>query len=143
MKIDLATAKEISDLLTKSSALCNQSLQQVKTHENLGKIQVYGKLVAYYLGHTYTNILNPLWAAHPELKPPQMNEPYEMTISPLCKESRDAIDAFVLQASEAFKRINQLLEDALEENSLPYGGLPEVLESISDIEQFILNPRDR
>jgi len=143
MKIDSATAKEIADLLAKSSELCTQSLQQVKTHENLGKIQVYGKLVAYFLGHTYTNILDPLWTAHPELKPPQMSEPYEAVINPLCQESQDAIEAFVLQASEAYKKISQLLEPVVKESALPFGGLPEVEESITEIKQFLLNPRDR
>ena len=143
MEMNIDTAKEIAKLLEESSALCNESLEAVKTNEVLGIIQVYGRLVGYFLGHSYTNLLAPIWKTYPELEPPTMKAPYSEPIPELSEESKSAISAFLAQASKTLTRVKEILESQSQPVSLPFGGLKEVEKAVTDIQEFLENPRFR
>lgn len=123
--------------------MCDQSLRTVKVHESLGYIHVYGRLVGHFLGHSYTNILAPLWQAYPDLEPPQMKEGYSQPVASLSAESQAAIGAFIEHVSKALPRIKELLEFQEGSMPLPFGGFPEVENSGAQIREFLAKPRFR
>lgn len=60
------------------------------SHQNLGEVKVFGRLVANFMGRSYLNILKPIWAAHPELEPEAMKKPHTAYGAELTPESREA-----------------------------------------------------
>ena len=142
MPIERKAAEEIIKLVEQSGALCNASLKTIKVNESLGHVQVYGRLVSFFLGHSYTNLLAPIWKAFPDLEPEQMKEPYVEPVPSLTPESMAALAAFVAQATEANAKIKSLLGEA-GLNTLPYGGFPEVERSVAEIQEFLAHPRFR
>ncbi len=94
-------AEELNAALEAASARCNESLSIVKQHESLGELNVYARLVGMFLGHSYTNILAPLWEQYPELEPVQMKGEYVERQPMLSPESREAISAFLVAAKPA------------------------------------------
>lgn len=103
-------------------------------------VQVYGRLVGQFLGHSYTNLLAVLWAQYPELEPEEMRQEYEEPIASLTPESQQAIRAFLEAAKPALALAQQFAAAA---KPLPYGGLPEIEGSVTEIEGFLLTPRFR
>jgi hypothetical protein len=61
MNIDRSSSAEIAALLQGASSLCQKSLVAVKSHEVLGIVNVYGRLVGDFMGQAYVNILAPIW----------------------------------------------------------------------------------
>ncbi len=143
MTIDQPSAEEIVAALNKASALCNESLRVIKTHESLGHVCIYGRLVGEFLGHSYTNILAPIWKAYPGIMPPEMNEPYLEPDPALTAESRAALTAFVNEARSALATIKRLLPTEDSMHFLQFGGVPEVEQAIAAVEDFLANPRYR
>jgi hypothetical protein len=140
MELTLDQARAICAHLSEASALCDESLQTVKSNDGIGMTQVYARLVGHFLGHSYTNILGPIWAQFPELEPEEMKQPYEDPIAALSVASLAAIDRFLSVAAPALAQAEQLLGvDAV--GRLPFGGLPEVKNSIVEIEEFRNRPR--
>ena len=88
-------AEQLNAALNDASARCDESLSVVRRHDGLGELNVYSRMVGEFLGHSYTNILAPLWAAHPDLAPKEMNEPYVERQATLSPESREAIVDFL------------------------------------------------
>ena len=142
MPIERATAEEINALLGQASTLCGESLRTVKSHEALGIVKVYGRLVGLFMGHSYTNLLAPIWAEHPDLEPPAMKEAYREPEPALSPESQAALRSFLDQATGAMSRVRELLaSEGIDGSSLPYGGLAEVEESVDEIHAFLKAPR--
>jgi hypothetical protein len=142
MPIDRTAAAEISALLEQATTLCDESLRAVKSHEALGMVQVYGRLVGRFMGHSYTNLLGPLWAEHPDLEPAAMKQEWREPEPTLSAESQATLQAFVDQATSAMVRVRQLLaSQGVEGTSLPYGGFTEIEDSVSEIRGFLDKPR--
>ncbi len=133
-------AQELNAALEAASTRCNESLSIVKQHESLGELNVYARLVGLFLGHSYTNILAPLWEQYPELEPEQMKGEYAERQPVLSPESREAISAFLVAAMPALQLAQQY---AAATPNLPFGGFPEVAKSVEEIQHFLANPRFR
>ena len=143
MPIDKSSAEEIASLFSKVSATCDESLRVVKTEECLGHVQVYGRLVGQFLGHSYTNVLAPIWSSFPELEPPSMKEPYVEPEARLTPESELALRTFVTEAQSALERTKALLSAEEAAKVFAFGGLEEVEQAVSDIAAFLEKPRLR
>ena len=143
MTIDQTSAEEIVAAINKASSLCNESLRIVKADESLGHVQVYGRLVGNFMGHSYTNILAPIWKALPSIEPPEMKEPYVEPEPTLSAESRAALGAFVTEARAALSIVKNLLPTEEAAEFLEFGGLPEVEQAVANIEEFPAKPRFR
>lgn len=141
MNIDRASAERICNLIQEASASCIDSLQAIKEHENLGIIQVYGRLVGQFLGHSCTNLLNPIWEAHPDLEPQEMKQPFTPPEATLTAESRAAIEAFLRTASLTLQEAGDILRKLQPLASLPYGGFEEVEYSVKKVGDFLAKPR--
>lgn len=113
----------------------------LKEHENLGAIQVYGRLVGRFLGHSYTNLLWPIWEAYPDLEPLEMKQPFVPAEPTLTAESRAAIEAFLQAATDALRETGAILGTLQPEPTLPFGGFEEVESAVSMIGDFLAKPR--
>ncbi len=141
MELTLDETRAICVQLDEASALCDRSLQVLKAHEGLGIIQAYLPLVGAFLGHSYTNILAPIWRQFPELEPEEMKKPYKEPVAFLSPESKAAISAFAVVAGPALARVEAVLESEGRSFALPFGGLAEVKKSVAEIEGFLATPR--
>ena len=141
MNIDRASAERICKLVQDASASCEQSLQAIKRHENLGAIQVYGRLVGRFLGHSYTNLLAPIWAAFPDMEPQEMKQPFVPPEATLTAESRAAIEAFLSTAAAAMRETGEILAAQQPPARLPYGGFEEVEVAVTKVGDFLAKPR--
>ena len=141
--MDTEVAKEITKRIQEASALCESSLRMVMTHEGLGHVQVYGRLVGDFLGHSYTNLLAPIWKAFPELEPTEMRVPYVEPKPTLTAESRQALSQFVREARVALDFVRRAVPSGEAKQLFNFGGLEEVEKAVSAIEDFLANPRFR
>jgi len=133
-------AEAVNAALEEAFARCDESLSVVKEEECLGALNVYARLRGAFLAYTYTNVLAPLWAQHPDLVPAGMRDRFvepEPTLSP---ESRAAITAFLVSAEPALRLAR---EYAATIPDPPFGGFPEVAATVAAIEDFLANPRFR
>jgi hypothetical protein len=141
--MDEKLAAEIASRLQKACALCDSSLGPVKTNENLGIVQVYGRLVGLFMGHAYTNVLGPIWKSFPALEPADMKTPYVEPEPALTDESQRAIREFITEACSALDFTRRSLPAAEVAQSFAYGGLAELEEALTKIEEFLARPRFR
>jgi len=143
LTMDEKLAAEIASRILAVSQLCESSLGPVKANENLGIIQVYGRLVGDFMGHAYTNVLAPIWKAHPALEPSDMKEPYVEPTPALTDESKAALTRFVAEARKALEFTKNSVPETEATRSFAYGGLAELEDSLVKIEQFLARPRFR
>lgn len=141
MNIDRASAERICKLIQDASTSCLDSLQVIKEHENLGAIQVYGRLVGRFLGDSCTNLLVPIWEAYPDLEPQEMKQPFVPPEATLTAESRAAIEAFVSTAAAAMRETGEILAAQQLPAMLPYGGFEEVEAAVTKVSDFLAKPR--
>lgn len=141
--MDEKLAAEIASRILAVSQLCESSLGPVKVNESLGIVQVYGRLVGDFMGHAYTNVLAPIWKAHPALEPSEMKEPYVEPEPSLTDESKAALRQFIVEARKALDFTKKSLSETEAARSLAYGRLPELEDSLLKIEQFLARPRFR
>jgi hypothetical protein len=141
MPMDREHAVRIVEILMKASALCNNSIRVVKANDSLGQVKVFGRLAGAFLGNAYTNVLAPIWQAFPELKP--IDEPYVQSEPALSPASREAISAFLVQAKAGLRLVEDSVARDEHPNMFPFGGLPEVESTVTEIEQFLAMPRHR
>jgi hypothetical protein len=141
MAIDAKHAEEIASRIARATELCSKSLDVVKRNEGLGQIQVYGRLVGDFMGHSYTNLLAPLWKAFPALEPSEMREPYVEPDATLTPESQEALRAFVMEASAALEFIRTIVPAHEATSFFSYGGMPEVEKAVVEIQEFLAHPR--
>src|SRR5262245_41001851 len=141
--MDIKLARQVASRVQKASSLCELSLRAVKTHESLGMIEVYGRLVGLFMGHAYTNILAPLWKAHPPLEPAEMRKPYVEPVPKLTAQSKRALKTFVAEARRAIGFTKKSIPKSEAARSFGYGGLSELEDALSKIEEFLACPRFR
>jgi hypothetical protein len=141
--MDEKLAAEIASRLQKACVLCDASLGPVKTNENLGIVQVYGRLVGLFMGHAYTNVLAPIWKTFPTLEPADMKTAYVEPEPALTKESQRALRDFITEARSALEFTRKSIPAAEVARSFAYGGLAELEEALAKIEQFVARPRFR
>lgn len=141
--MDADAAKEITRRIQEASALCESSLRTVMTQEGLGHVQVYGRLVGDFLGHTYTNVLAPIWKTFPELEPPEMRAPYVEPKATLTPESEQALGRFIREARAALDFVLRTVPPAEAQAFFKFGGLEEVEKAVSAIEDYLAHPRIR
>jgi hypothetical protein len=136
-------AKEISLRFSDASQQCDKSLRVVMSHQSLGEVKVLGTLVANFMGHSYLNILKPIWTAHPELEPAEMKGPHTPPSAELAPESRDALEAFLVAARSSIELAKQHLSEDEQKSLFAYGGMAEVVEATDAIADFLAKPRFR
>ena len=141
--MDTEVAKAITKRIQEASASCESSLRTVMTQEGLGHVQVYGRLVGDFLGHSYTNLLAPIWKAFPEIEPAEMREPYVEPKATLTAESREALGRFIREARVALDFVRAAVPPSEANQFFNFGGLEEVEKAVSAIEDFLMNPRFR
>jgi hypothetical protein len=66
------TAKKISDLMLELGARLNESVVLVRDNCEAGEFNAYRSVVAQLMGTMLLDVMNPLYAAHPELKPNEL-----------------------------------------------------------------------
>jgi hypothetical protein len=64
-------ARHISDLLLDIGSRLNDSVAEVKTECSVEEFESYRRTVAVIMGEIFLGLLNPLYAQHPPLKPPE------------------------------------------------------------------------
>jgi len=141
--MDEKVAAEIASRLQKASTLCESSLRTIKTNEGLGIVEVYGRLVGLFMGHTYTNVLAPIWKMFPALEPAEMKTPYVEPEPSLSDESQLALREFIAEARSALEFAKNSLPATETAQYFSYGGLGELEEAVSKIEEFLARPRFR
>ncbi len=137
MTMDFSSAEKIVTAMQSASNLCNQSLVVVKTHEPLGQVDTYGKLVASFMANCYLNLLAPIWKTIPALRPAEMDQPCVPGPPPLSTESKAAMLAFMAVARDALNTIRPLLPVPSDASLPNQGGLPEIEQSLLAIEAFL------
>jgi hypothetical protein len=136
-------AEEISLRFCEASKQCDASLRIVMSHQSLGEVKVYGKLVANFMGQSYVNLLRPLWAENPSLKPPGMNQPYVPSESQLSPESRAALESFLSSARASIEFVAQHVPVDQQMSAFAFGGMAEVIEATDAIAAFLEKPRSK
>lgn len=142
MPIDDKVAAAIADRIARASSLCAATLFPVKKNECLGHIRVYGRLVGNFMGHSYTDVLGPIWRKFPELEPPEMKGTFTPPEPTLSAESEQAIVEFVREAKSAL----EFAQSAAPPEQLAEcfkDGLSELAGAIREIEAFLRHPRFR
>jgi hypothetical protein len=66
------TAKAISELMVSVGAQLNDSIRLVQTTEDDAEFNRYRDSVSRIMTTMLLEIMNPLYAEHPELKPPEL-----------------------------------------------------------------------
>jgi hypothetical protein len=143
MPMDRKDAEKVVEIFLKASALCNDSLRTVMANDSLGQAQVFGRLAGAYMGHSFTNVLAPLWKAFPDLEPPEMKERYVEPAPVLSAASENALRVFLAQAHAALRLVQDLIPPAECARTFSFGGLPEVEEAVVEAERFLALPRYR
>jgi hypothetical protein len=134
-------AEEIARRFEDASEQCEKSLHVVMHNQSLGQVQVYGKLVGRFMGHSFTNVLKPIWDANPELTPPEMHQPYVPPKPELTAESREALEAFLAAAVSSIEFAKQNVPEDQQKSLFAYGGMAEVVEAADAIAEFLAVPR--
>jgi hypothetical protein len=133
-------AQEIARRFSDASAQCGKSLRVVMTHQSLGQVKVYGKLVGSFMGHSYTNVLKPIWDANPSLAPVEMQTPYVAPRAELAPESREALEAFLIVARSSIEFAKQYVPEDQQKSLFAYGGMEEVVGAADAIAAFLAEP---
>jgi len=136
-------AQEIARRFSDASDQCGKSLRVVMTHQSLGQVEVYGKLVGSFMGHSYTNVLQPIWDAKPGLAPVEMQTPYVEPRAELKPESREALETFLAAARSSIEFTKQHIPEDQQKSLFAYGGMEEVVGAADAIAAFLAEPRFR
>lgn len=136
-------AKELSMRFSDALEQCEKSLRVVMSNQSLGQVKVFGKLVGSFMGHSYLNVLRPIWATHSALEPAEMQTPYAQPIAELAPESREALEGFLAIARSSIEFAKQHISEEQQKSLFAYGGLEEVVEATEAIAEFLANPRFR
>lgn len=66
---DTIVARRISDLMIEFSGRLDKSILMVKEHCPSEEFETYRRAVGHILGEMLLEVMNPLYAEHPSLKP--------------------------------------------------------------------------
>jgi hypothetical protein len=69
---DAAVARQISETMIEISGRLDRSITTVKERCSSEEFETYRRAIGRILGEMLLEVLNPLYAEHPALKPPQM-----------------------------------------------------------------------
>jgi len=70
---DAAVAQQISEMMIEISGRLDRSITTVKDRCSSEEFETYRRAVGRIMGEMLLQVLNPLYAEHPSLKPPQMD----------------------------------------------------------------------
>ena len=70
---DVTIAKAVSDLMLDISGKLNQSIADVMSSCPDDEAFAYRRAVANVMAQILLDVLNPLYSAHPEIKPPELD----------------------------------------------------------------------
>jgi hypothetical protein len=73
-----AVAEQTSLLLLKVTAQLDAQLAKLQSQCSDDEFQQYRRGFGYVLGYMLTEIMNPIYAEHPELKPEQLGGTYQV-----------------------------------------------------------------
>ena len=76
--MDRALAEQTSLLMLRLSAELNSQLLRIKSECSDEEFQRYRRGFSYIMGYMLTEVMNPIYAEHPELKPEQLGGPYHI-----------------------------------------------------------------
>jgi hypothetical protein len=113
------------------------------THQSLGEVSVYGRLVATFMAYVYANVLRPIWKAYPDLEPQSTKGPYVEPVAVLAPEAEAALRSFITEASAALAYAKEALSQEDRATAFNFGGLGEVEEALREIQAFRERPRLR
>jgi hypothetical protein len=65
-------AREISDLMLQYGRLLNASVARVQEHCTADELKLYRSAVAKVMGNMLLEVMNPIYARHPALKPKEL-----------------------------------------------------------------------
>ena len=71
-------AEKLSILIMQINAKLDQSVAFVRDHDTENKFKEYRQVVGKIMGSLYLDIEEKLWQQYPELRPKQMDGPYEV-----------------------------------------------------------------
>lgn len=69
---DGVIAKHISDLMLDFAARLDESVKLVRTNCPAEEFEEYRRIVGTIMAEILLSVLNPLYVAHPNLKPPEL-----------------------------------------------------------------------
>jgi len=84
--MDKPLAEKTSLLLLTVSAQLDRQLAMLKAQCSEEEFQRYLRGFGYVLGYMFTEIMTPIYAEHPDLKPEQLGGPYRVPSSIYEKE---------------------------------------------------------
>jgi hypothetical protein len=70
--MNISTAKEVSDLMVSMGERLNASVRLVQATEDEAEFRRYRDAVSKIMTTMLLEIMNPLYAEHPDLKPPEL-----------------------------------------------------------------------
>jgi hypothetical protein len=143
MPMDRKDAEKVAESFLRASTLCDESLKVVKANDGLGQVKVFGRLAGAFLGHTYTNVLAPLWKSFPDLQPAAIKEPWTEPEPVLSPASQQALRTFLDQAYAALRLVENVVPQDERNTMFAFGGLPEVNSAVAEIGRFLASPRHR
>lgn len=93
------------------------------------------------MGYSFSNVLAPLWRLFPEIEPTEMKEPYVKPEPTLSAESEAALRDFLLHIKETITFVKAAIPEDEARQLFTWGGVQEVEQAVSAIEQFLEHPR--
>jgi hypothetical protein len=141
--MDRKDAEIVVESFLRATTLCNASLKVVMANDSLGQAKVFGGLAGAFLGHSYTNVLAPLWKAFPDLEPQEMKRPWIEPEPVLSPASQKALRTFLDQAHAALRMVEEVVPQAERNTMSAFDGLSEVDSAVAGIERFLALPRHR
>jgi hypothetical protein len=118
-------------------------LRAVKANETLGQVKVYGSLASDFMGHSFVNVLRPIWKAFPTLEPVEMRVPYVEPEPTLTAESRQRVAEFLREAHSALAFARAAVPAEQSNGVFGPEGLAEIEAAVRAIEEFLQHPRFR
>ena len=79
--MDRALAEETSLLMLRLTSTLNEQLRRIQTECSDEEFKRYRLGFGYIMGYMLTEVLNPIYAEHPELKPEQLGGSYRVSLS--------------------------------------------------------------
>ncbi len=76
--MDKESAEKLSILMMQISAKMDESVAFVKKHDTEGIFEDYQRIAGEVMGVIYLDIEEKLWHRYPDLRPKQMDGPYEV-----------------------------------------------------------------
>ena len=71
-------AEETSLLALKVSSTLDNHLKKLQETCSKDEFEIMRKGIGLVMGYLYTDVMEPLWSMHPELRPNEMSGPYKV-----------------------------------------------------------------